>query len=81
MPKLGKRIIGRSETTPSGRALFVQSVTSKAIMPSRAETLKEAPRYTLAKIAAIMPKIRAMPTPRMIFIVRSSLGANSDSRI
>lgn len=48
-------------------------------MPSKAETLKEAPRYTLAKIAAIMPKIRAMPTPRMILIVRSSFGVDSDS--
>ncbi len=37
-------MMGKSETTPKGKALFVQSVTSKAIMPRSAETLKDASR-------------------------------------
>lgn len=67
MPKLGKRIIGKSDTTPKGRALFVQRVTSRAIMPRRAETLKEAWRYKCDKIAASIPKRSATNIPIMIF--------------
>ena len=37
MPKLGKRIIGKSDTTPNGRASFVQSVTSRATIPIKSD--------------------------------------------
>jgi hypothetical protein len=39
IPKVGNKIIGKIETTPSGRASFVQSVTKNATVPTSIDCL------------------------------------------
>lgn len=44
IPKLGNKMIGSSDTTPIGKALFVHKVTKSAMIPSSMETFSEALR-------------------------------------
>jgi hypothetical protein len=49
IPKEGKRIIGKSETTQSGRASLLQRVTSKVITPISEDFIVSSKKKSLTK--------------------------------
>jgi hypothetical protein len=61
MPKMGKRSMGKMETTPKGMASFVQSVTRKATKAMSVACWVLKPKPDKAKNTP--PMSRATPMP------------------